>query len=99
MAIDQGPIQPLSLGDSYEAIYLLPPYDSEEQTLRHLEEMCGEIFESQLDGWYRVLSSWPVNAISTCSTAGLSTVSICCELIFAKIRWSATKSDTDMRSK
>jgi hypothetical protein len=23
--------------------------------------VCGEIFEAQLDGWYRVPSSWPVN--------------------------------------
>jgi hypothetical protein len=23
--------------------------------------VCGEIFEEQLDGWYRVPSSWPVN--------------------------------------
>ena len=42
-------------------IYLLPPYDTKEEALSHLEEVCGEIFESQLDGWYRVPSSWPVN--------------------------------------
>jgi hypothetical protein len=42
-------------------IYMLPPYDTEEEALSHLEEVCGEIFEEQLDGWYRVPSSWPVN--------------------------------------
>jgi hypothetical protein len=25
----------------------------------YLEEMCGEIFEEQLNGWYRVPASWP----------------------------------------
>jgi hypothetical protein len=42
-------------------IYLLRPYDIEEEALSHLEEVCREIFEGQLDGWYRVPSSWPVN--------------------------------------
>jgi hypothetical protein len=42
-------------------IYLLPSYDTEEEALSHLEEVCGEIFEEQLDGWYRVPSSWPIN--------------------------------------
>ena len=42
-------------------IYLLPPYDTEEEALSHLEDVCGEIFEEQLDGWYRVPSSWPIN--------------------------------------
>ena len=40
---------------------MLPPYETEEEALTHLEEMCAEIFEEQLDGWYRVPSSWPVN--------------------------------------
>jgi hypothetical protein len=38
-----------------------PAYDTEEEALSHLEEVCGEIFQGQLDGWYRVPSSWPVN--------------------------------------
>ena len=42
-------------------IYLVPPYDTEEEALSNLEEVCGEIFEAQFDGWYRVPSSWPVN--------------------------------------
>jgi hypothetical protein len=40
-------------------IYLLPEYDSEEETGRHLRKFCCEIFEEQLDGWYRVPSAWP----------------------------------------
>ena len=31
------------------------------EALTHLEEVCAEIFEEQLDSWYRVPSSWPVN--------------------------------------
>ena len=42
-------------------IYLLPPYDTKEEALSHLEKVCGEIFEAQLGGWYRGPSSWPVN--------------------------------------
>jgi len=40
-------------------IYLLPECESEEEARGHLEIACGEIFEEQLDGWYRVPSSWP----------------------------------------
>jgi hypothetical protein len=42
-------------------IYLLPEYDTEEEALGHLKKVCGEIFEEQLDGWYRVPSVWPVD--------------------------------------
>jgi len=42
-------------------IYLLPEYDTEEEALGHLKRVCGEIFEEQLDGWYRVPSVWPVD--------------------------------------
>jgi hypothetical protein len=41
-------------------IYLLPEYDTEEQAQGHLQEVSGEIFEEQLNGWYRVPSVWPV---------------------------------------
>ena len=40
-------------------IYLLPECDSETEAREHLEAVCGRIFEGQLDGWYRVRSSWP----------------------------------------
>ncbi len=36
-------------------------YDTEEQARRHLKKRCKEIFEEQLDGWYRVPSAWPAN--------------------------------------
>jgi hypothetical protein len=40
-------------------IYLLPECESEEEAGVHLKIACDEIFEEQLDGWYRVLSLWP----------------------------------------
>ena len=40
-------------------IYLLPECDSEEQALEFLREISSEIFEEQLNGWYRVPSVWP----------------------------------------
>ncbi len=40
-------------------IYLLPACENEEEARECLEEECGEIFEEQLDGWYRVPSLWP----------------------------------------
>src|SRR5450759_3864405 len=42
-------------------IYLLPEYDTDQQARGHLKEVCGEIFEEQLNGWYRVPSVWPVD--------------------------------------
>ena len=40
-------------------IYVLPECESENEAREHLEIVCGEIFEEQLDGCYRVPSSWP----------------------------------------
>jgi hypothetical protein len=40
-------------------VYLLPECENEEEARERLEEVCGQIFEEQLDGWYRVPSSWP----------------------------------------
>ena len=40
-------------------IYLLPECENEEAAREYLREVCGEIFEEQLNGWYRVPSSWP----------------------------------------
>jgi hypothetical protein len=42
-------------------IYLLPEYDTEEEKRGYLREYCSEIFEEQLDGWYRVPPVWPVD--------------------------------------
>jgi hypothetical protein len=40
-------------------IYLLPECESKEEAIECLGEVCTEIFEEQLDGWYRVPSAWP----------------------------------------
>ena len=41
-------------------IYLLPEYDTEEEAREHLQRRCKEIFEEQLNGWYRVPTARPV---------------------------------------
>ena len=40
-------------------IYLLPECQGKEEAIECLREVCTEIFEEQLDGWYRVPSTWP----------------------------------------
>ena len=40
-------------------VYLLPECQNEEEARQFLAEVCSEIFEEQLNGWYRVPSSWP----------------------------------------
>ena len=42
-------------------IYLLPEWETEEEALKYLAEGSNEIFEEQLNGWYRVPSVWPDN--------------------------------------
>jgi hypothetical protein len=51
----------LSLEDLCEepSVYLIPESQSEEDLREHLTKLCGRIFEEQLDGWYRVPSTWP----------------------------------------
>jgi len=46
----------MSLEDLRRAptIYLLPECENEEEAREYLEELCSEIFEEQLNGWYRV---------------------------------------------
>jgi hypothetical protein len=44
---------------SKNSIFLTPA--TEEEACGNLREYCSEIFEEQLDGWYRVPSAWPVN--------------------------------------
>ena len=61
------PVDPTSAELSLEdlrrepTIYLLPEYDTEEEARGYVREYCSEIFEEQLDGWYRVPSAWPVD--------------------------------------
>ncbi len=40
-------------------IYLLPEWETDEEALKYLAEVCDEIFEEQLNGWHRVPSVWP----------------------------------------
>src|SRR5215469_4881723 len=39
-------------------IDLLPEWDIYEEALENLADVSNEIFEEQLDGWYRVPSLW-----------------------------------------
>ena len=40
-------------------VYLLPECEDEGEARRYLKDVCGRIFEEELDGWHRVPSSWP----------------------------------------
>jgi hypothetical protein len=40
-------------------IYLLPEWETQEEALQHLTDVSSEIFEEQLNDWYRVPSVWP----------------------------------------
>ena len=40
-------------------VYLLPECENEKETREHLQQLCGQIFEDQLDGWYHMPASWP----------------------------------------
>jgi hypothetical protein len=53
----------LSLSDLVREplIYLIPECDTEEEVANVLHELCEEIFEEQLAGWYKDTSTWPRN--------------------------------------
>jgi hypothetical protein len=40
-------------------VYLLAECENQEEARECLKELCGQIFEDQVDGWCRVPSSWP----------------------------------------
>ena len=40
-------------------IYLLPECEGKHAAVEYLREVCTEIFEEPLDGWYRAPSAWP----------------------------------------
>jgi hypothetical protein len=40
-------------------VYLIPEGGSDQEVRKQLAKVCGRIFEEELDGWYRVPSSWP----------------------------------------
>jgi hypothetical protein len=52
------------------SVYLLPVYDTEEQARNHLRKRCEDIFEEQLEGWYRDPSTWPVSGTLAPLAAG-----------------------------
>jgi len=39
-------------------IYLLPECESKDAAVEYQRELCTEIFEGPLDGWYRAPSAW-----------------------------------------
>ena len=40
-------------------IYLLPEYGLETELEAYLEDVCQEIFEEQMNGWFRAEELWP----------------------------------------
>ena len=42
-------------------IYLIPECDTPEDVDDCLRDVFDEIFQNQLDGWYRVRDTWPPN--------------------------------------
>lgn len=40
-------------------VYLIRELDDPQQLHRELAKVCSEIFEEQLDGWWRERESWP----------------------------------------
>ena len=53
-------------------VYLLPECENEEEARQYLGEVCGQIFEEQLDGWYVCLLRGQTGVIWTRSIAGSS---------------------------
>jgi hypothetical protein len=74
-------------------VYLLPECENEEAARECLEEVCGQIFEEQLDGWYRVPGLWPNRRELTPSIAGSSGALIRWWSISATIRSSKRRSE------
>ena len=42
-------------------IYLIPECEVPEDVVECLQDVCGEIFQDQLNGWYRVRAVWPTD--------------------------------------
>jgi hypothetical protein len=41
------------------SVYLIPECETGEEVRKVLQELCEEIFNDQLGGWYRDEASWP----------------------------------------
>jgi hypothetical protein len=59
-------------------VYLLPKCENEEAACEQLEGVCGQIFEEQLDGWYRVPSMWPNRRKRRGASAANGHPPVCC---------------------
>jgi len=44
-----------------QTIYLIPECKRDEEVVEVLHELCEEIFEEQLAGWYTDRSTWPLD--------------------------------------
>jgi hypothetical protein len=44
-----------------QALYHIPECDTNEELAEIVRELCEEIFEEQLQGWYTDTSTWPHN--------------------------------------
>jgi hypothetical protein len=55
------PSKELNLEDLWEepSVYLVPECDNEKEIRKCLKEICGQIFEEQLDSWITEPSAWP----------------------------------------
>jgi len=57
-------------------VYLLPEADDDPEAAKLLAAVCEQIFEEQLDAWYRAPSDWPQDRGMKTSGDGSRTVSI-----------------------
>ena len=63
-------------------IYLIPECDTDEELADVLRELCVEIFEEQLAGWYRDTSTGHGTGVTISSASGSTTGITPCWLIF-----------------
>jgi hypothetical protein len=56
-ALDDSSLVPDVEGE--KTAYLIPEFESDEEGLRVLKRVYGEIFERELDGWHTDPSAWP----------------------------------------
>ncbi len=44
-----------------QTVYLIPGFEDDDEARRILEDIYGEVFERELDGWHTDESAWPAN--------------------------------------
>jgi hypothetical protein len=42
-----------------QTVYLIPAFEDNDEARRVLEDIYGEVFERELDGWHADESTWP----------------------------------------